>query len=242
MNATTGYYDDVTRAYDLSHPGLEPYLLEGSSAENPRVHCGTRSGTKVHVSSPGSSVTGCGTWLRTDCMRFAVRRDRIQPGSLCRSCFTDEYIRKFDVFVAEPNSIAAGARETEVLLDEERRELKAHVRGLEAVAAAIGIYREREAAFYGKEAELQDYLLGDTTDEGLYLSLRTGRGVCRANRDKALTQAWDAVADCNVPTDRGLTAGWDSGYDLDGIGTRVAKALHDVKSRLAEREDEIRNK
>lgn len=242
MNATSSYYDDVTRAYDLSHPGLEPYLLEGSSAENPRVHCGTRSGTKVHVSSPGSSVTGCGTWLRTDCMRFAVRRDRIQPGSLCRSCFTDEYIRKFDVYVAEPNSIAAGARETEVLLDEERRELKAYARGLGAVVAAIGAYRKREAAFKDKDAELQAYLLGGGVDEELYFSLRTARGVRRANRDKAFNQAWDVVADCDVPTDRGLTAGWDSGFDLDEIGDLASRALEVVALRLAEREDEIRNK
>lgn len=34
----------------------------------------TRSGSKVHVGSPGSSVTACGVWLRADARHFETER------------------------------------------------------------------------------------------------------------------------------------------------------------------------
>lgn len=46
----------------------------------------TRTGKKIHVSSPGSSVCFCGHWLRVNATRMAVRTGLVKLEVLCERC------------------------------------------------------------------------------------------------------------------------------------------------------------
>ncbi len=46
----------------------------------------TRTGTKVHAGSAGSSVTFCGVWLRVNGTHMRVR-GTVAKANLCRSCY-----------------------------------------------------------------------------------------------------------------------------------------------------------
>jgi len=47
----------------------------------------TRTGKFIHKGSPGSSVTNCGRWLRTNGSYFAVDPARVHRTQLCAHCF-----------------------------------------------------------------------------------------------------------------------------------------------------------
>lgn len=47
----------------------------------------TRTGVKIHTGWGGSSVTGCGVWLRTNGSRMAVASTQVAREHLCENCF-----------------------------------------------------------------------------------------------------------------------------------------------------------
>jgi hypothetical protein len=52
--------------------------------ENRILVNGGRSGRKVHVAQPGSSVLGCGKWVRHDVRHFQVSSAHVS--ALCEKC------------------------------------------------------------------------------------------------------------------------------------------------------------
>jgi hypothetical protein len=53
----------------------------------PDIMVRTRTGTKVHKGSPGSSVTNCGVWLRTNGSRYKVIPAMVNSANLCEKCY-----------------------------------------------------------------------------------------------------------------------------------------------------------
>lgn len=57
---------------------------ETPAADAHLIFTATRTGKRVHIASPGSSVTLCGHWLKFD--SAANRMRRVDPAHVCERC------------------------------------------------------------------------------------------------------------------------------------------------------------
>lgn len=77
---------------DMVFPSVKEEEMEAQAYPHMDILVRTRTGRKVHVGSPGSSVTRCGVWLKVDGSAMAVRNADVIRGigtgsvELCENC------------------------------------------------------------------------------------------------------------------------------------------------------------
>lgn len=81
---TSQYAQRLARQLEQVGGDLDRARAAASAADY--IYCRTRTGTKVHIASPGSSVTHCGHWMKYQAGRYRVPAAKLNPAVLCERC------------------------------------------------------------------------------------------------------------------------------------------------------------